>query len=467
MDHDHEILHVINRLTYGPAPGDVERVRAMGVEAFIAFQLDPGEVKEPEELGKILERYGTISLDAVTLFREYGPKPDSPGGAVSADDVREARDQAEVVTREAAAAKFARAVLSPDQLRELMTDFWFNHFNVDAQKGLVHLWAGDFEREAIRPYAMGRFVDLLASVSMHPAMLIYLDNWRNKAIRGDKGLPDYSKVNETFARNLLDAHTLGPDEERSPLEANALARIFTGWRIGAGHGGGASGFVFDAEDHDPMDKRFLGETIKGGGVQEGMQALKMLAGHPSTARNISRQLAKYFLADEPPEELVGRMAKAYLDSGGTIRHVLKTLFESPEFFDERYFKAKFKTPFRLAVSAARASGVAFADPMPLLGILDMLGQPLYFCPAPTGYKFARAAWLNAPALDKRLSLMAALAEGDVPAFGGEKGAFPLSAKTFSETLGADLSRETLDAAEKASHGFSGAVILASPDFQTY
>ncbi len=468
MDEEHKVLHVLNRLTYGPAPGDVERVREMGAQAFIDGQLNPDETPEPEALVRILDSYGANALDTVALFREYGPKSEAPGGGVSLEDVREARDQAEVVTRQAGAAKFARAALSPHQLRELMVDFWFNHFNVDAQKGLVHLWAGSFEREAIRPFAMGRFVDLLAAVSMHPAMLIYLDNWRNRVIRGDEGLPDYSKVNETFARNLLDVHTLGPDEERSPMEVNALAKIFTGWRIGAGHGsGGATGFVFDAEDHDPMDKLFMGQTIKGGGVQEGILALKILAEHPATAKRISRQLARFFLADDPPEELVERMARAYRDSGGMIRHVLKTLFESPEFFDERYFQAKFKTPYRLAVSAARASGAELADPMPLLGALEILGMPLYDCPAPSGYKPLREAWLNPPALDKRLFFMTALAEGETPAFGAGAPVFPLSADDLEKTLGADVPEPVRQAARKAPQGLSGAVILASPAFQSY
>lgn len=486
LDPERKILHVLNRLTYGPAPGDIARVREMGVAKFIESQLEPETLPESEALKKALERYGTAELDTVTLFREYGPKPDAAGGELTPEIVREAKDQAEVVAREASEAKITRAILSSRQLQELMVDFWFNHFNVDADKGLAHLWAGSFEREAIRPHAMGRFLDLLAAASMHPAMLIFLDNWRNHVGRGDDGLPDYSRVNETFARNLLDVHTLGPDQDRSALDVNALAKIFTGWRIGAGNGGTAgSGFVFDVEAHDPMDKTFLGEIIKGRGLQEGVLVLKRLSEDPRTAENICRKLAAYFVADDPPEALVKRLAKAFLDSGGATRYVLKTLFESPEFFDEQYFQGKFKTPYRLVVSAARsvregrvgpsdgadseigASRASFANPLPLLGFLDMMGMPLLFCPAPSGYKTQRMAWLNPAALGKRFFFAASLGQGEVPLWSGAPEPKPLDARTLAGVLGGDLPEKVLEAAKKAPPGLGAAMILGSPAFQSY
>lgn len=480
LDPERKILHVLNRLTYGPAPGDIERVREMGVLKCIEAQLEPETIPEPESLKKALERYGTAELDTVTLFREYGPKPDAPGGELTPEIVREARDQAEVVAREASEAKITRAVMSPRQLQEIMVDFWFNHFNVDADKGLTHLWAGSFEREAIRPHAMGRFLDLLAAASMHPAMLIFLDNWRNQVGRGEEGLPDYSRVNETFARNLLDVHTVGPDQDRSALDVNALAKVFTGWRIGAGNGGAAGGgFVFDVDAHDPMDKTFMGEVIKGRGLQEGVLVLKRLSEDPRTAQNVCHKLAAYFVADDPPEELVKRLSKAFLDSGGSIRYVLKTLFESPEFFDEKYFQAKFKTPYRLVVSAARAAGAGQADfdnPLPLIGFLDMMGMPLYSCPAPSGYRTRRVGWLNPAALGKRVYFAASLGRGEVPFGPGAREEQketdaavpdPLDPQSLAKVLGANLPVKALEAARKAPADLAAAVILGSPAFQSY
>ena len=462
MTAEMKTLHVLNRLAYGPAPGDMERVSAMGAEAWIREQLNPEAVEQPEALKRILEGCGTMFLSSVALFREYGPKPDAPGGRLSGESVRRAREQAAVVLREARGARLAEAVLSRRQLLERMVAFWTNHFNVNAEKSLVHLWAGSFEREAIRPHAMGRFVDLLAAAAMHPAMLIYLDNWRNRVVREPGKPADYTGINATYAKTLLAAHTMGPDGGWTKKDVDALARIFSGWRIGSGREG--TGLSFDAAFHDPRDKEFLGARIPGGGASEGARALTMLAGRPETAVHICRRLAAWFLADDPPLALVDRLVKAYMSSGGYIRSVLRELFASPEFFDDAYFHAKFKTPFFLLVSGLRAAGAVPEAPSALMGQLDDMDMRLYTNPAPAGYPDKAGRWINAKAVAARLAFAQRLGSGRLITSAGGEAAPPVDADALAGVLGGNLSKETLAAAKRQKHG-AASVIFGSPDFQ--
>ncbi len=480
-------LHVLNRLAYGPAPGELEKVRAMGVEKYIEGQLAPPSIPEPESLTRELDRLETLRMDPVDLFREYGPPRPGRGRKPDPGTVKAARERARVVMQQAVEARLRRATQSPRQLREAMTDFWYNHFNVFAGKGLDHLWAGAYEQRAIRPHALRKFRDLLGATARHPAMLFYLDNWQNTApgSRGARG--KFQGLNENYARELMELHTLGADGGYSQDDVIALARILTGWGLGRPRGRDVSrgGFVFDPKRHDLGDKMLLGQTIRGSGVDEGEQALDILARHPATARHIGFKLAQYFVADDPPAALVTRLSRRFLDSDGDIREVLNALFHSPEFWDEKYYGNKFKTPYRYLVSAVRAADLPAIDHRPLYGMLLQLGMPLYGCLTPDGYKNTREAWLNPDAMTRRVSFATALASGRLPLsqppqeesglarnMGGKAGdpsarGRPVDAARLADTLGNRFSPRTKSAIAEAAAPLRAALILGSPEFMQH
>jgi uncharacterized protein (DUF1800 family) len=458
-----KVAHVVSRLTYGPAPGDLAKVAAMGVSEFIKSQLEPERIEEPPALAEALAALPTESMDTVRLFREYGPSVDA-GQPPGPEIMRRTFDRADVAALEATKARLFRAILSNRQLNELMVAFWSEHFSLGAKKGLAHLWVGSFEREAIRPHAMGKFLDLLSATAMHPAMLIARDNWKN-VVHRDGGSPTKEEINPTYAAMLLAHQTLGPGGPQKPDDTLALARILTGWRVGAARGASDSGgFYFDVGLHDPSDKVFLGQTIKGSGMAEGAAALRILAEHPATAQTICRKLAVYFLCDEPPAALIARLAAVFGSSGGDIREVLRTLFTSAEFFDPKYAVGRLKSPLRQVVSAIRALGGEPKDTAGLAGILAGLGQPLYASDTPGGYPVASGAWLKPDGLVHRVSFAGDLAAGRIPGLGIKLD--QISAAALTETLGPTLSPATRQAIQKIS-GDSGAAILASPDFMRY
>lgn len=482
-DDDFKAFHALNRLAFGPAPGDVEKVRAMGVEKYIAQQLSPDSIPLPENLGRKLDGLETLRMDPARLFREYGP-PIERDRQADPEAVKAARERARIVLEQAAQARLWRAVESPRQLQEVMVDFWFNRFNVFAAKGLDRLWVGAYEEQAIRPHALGRFRDLLGATARHPAMLFYLDNWRNTApgSRGARG--KQQGLNENYARELMELHTLGVDGGYTQDDVIALARIFTGWGLGRPRGRDVNqgGFFFDPKRHDFSDKLFLGRTIRGSGVAEGEEALDILARHPATARHIGFALAQYFVADEPPPALVKLLSRRFLDTDGDIRAVLDALFHSPEFWDRKYYGNKFKTPYQYAVSAVRATGANVVNVRPLYGMLMQLGMPLYGCPTPDGYKNTRAAWLNPDAMTRRIGFATALAGGRLPLeqpveesgfmrlkSNGMKRetaptAEPANDVELAATLGGRFSPSTQSAIDAAPRPLRAALILGSPEF---
>ena len=251
-------------------------------------------------------------------------------------------------------------------------------------------------------------------------MLFYLDNWQNTAPNGSPNSSNprgkVQGLNENYARELMELHTLGVDGGYTQQDVMALAKILTGWtfRRSAQPKVGDYGFYFDAKRHDYSDKVFLGHSIKGSGMTEGEQAFDILAKSPATARHISTQLAQYFVADQPPKPLVDRLSQKYLSTDGNIREVLNTLFHSPEFWDSRYYNVKFKTPYQYALSAVRATGTEVTNFRPVFGFLQQAGMPLYGCLTPDGYKNTEVAWLNPDALTRRISFATALASGRVP-----------------------------------------------------
>lgn len=457
-------LHVLNRLTYGPSPGDLARVEAMGASAFIAEQLMPERIAESAILDRKLAALPTASMNTVQLFRTFGPSAES-GTQAGPEVMRRVFDRAGAAALEAARARLCRAILSKRQLQELMVAFWCEHFSLGNKKGLAHLWAGSFEREAIRPHAMGRFLDLLAATAMHPAMLIARDNWKNVVQRDGSG-PPRPQIDPTYAAIVIGHQTMGPHGPQKPEDVKALARIFTGWRVGAARdGSGSGGFAFDPELHDPTDKVFLGKTIKGAGLAEGVAALRMLAKHPATATAISRKLIQYFLCDKPPAPLVARLTKTFTETDGDIREVLRALFASPAFFSPKYLGNRVKSPLRQVVSAVRASGAVPVDTAALAGALVGLGQPLYAAGGPEGYPAVSAVWLKPAGVARRIGFAGDLASGRLPVI--SRDAPGLGVPALIKTLGPGLSAATRTAATKAKGTRGAAVLLASPDFMRY
>ncbi|HWK44738.1 MAG TPA: DUF1800 domain-containing protein [Stellaceae bacterium] len=499
--------HALDRLGYGPRPGDLQAVTAEGVDRWIDVQLNPERIPVPADLQQRLDSFETLRLSPVELFKQYGPPRAERGVKPTPEEMKASRQRARVIMAEAVQARFLRAVDSPRQLQEVMVDFWFNHFNVSAAKGLDYLWTGSFEETAIRPHVFGRFRDLLEATAKHPAMLFYLDNWQNT----EPGSPGAKRredgLNENYARELMELHTLGVDGGYTQQDVIALAHILTGWGLPPGRGGGRpglpppspDGFYFDAERHDFSDKVFLGHTIRGSGQAEVEQVLDILARSPTTAHHLSYQLAQYFVADEPDPVLVDVLAKRYLATDGNIREVLRTLFHSEQFWDRKTFEAKYKTPYQYVVSAVRAAGVPMLNARPLYGTAAQMGMPVYAYLTPEGYKNTRDAWLSPDATAKRLTFATALAAGRLPvdrppppeAAPGEApmpkppgGALvglampasdgvaaepaikpvPLDAQAILAGLGHRFGPRTLDAINTADPKLQAAMVLGSPEF---
>ena len=446
-------LHVLNRLAYGPAPGDIERVTQMGVARYIDSQLYPESLELPAALAERLAGLDTVQRSSGEVLGDFLAVRD-----MVKDETEDAkamrREVLARITTQTAEARIARAVASPRQLEEVMVDFWFNHFNVFSGKGQVRPLVASYERDAIRPYVFGSFRDMLGATAKHPAMLYYLDNYLSKA----------GGVNENYARELMELHTLGVDKGYTQKDVTELARMLTGWTFAPRQVVARNEtFRFDPKRHDKGDKQWLGRTVKPQGQAEGEYALDVLAVHPATARHISYKLAQYFVADQPPPALVERMAQTWLASKGDIRSVLKTLFASAEFMAPEAQGAKFKTPYQFVISAARAgygrsaggnaggSAAPLPEVKPVMGALDRLGMPLYGCQTPDGYKNTQAAWLNPDALSRRIGYAVTLAPG-------------MDVAQLQAALGGSVSARTWDIVAASPPKIRTAMLLGSPDF---
>jgi uncharacterized protein (DUF1800 family) len=520
-----EALHVLDRFAFGPAPGDLERVTRMGAGAWVAEQLQPGRLALPTWLSDQLATLRTPGRTQRELVQGYRDaqrearlvkktETAAPDGTQPPDPAAgERRRQAAAIAYEAGAERLLQALASPRQLQEVLVDFWFNHFNVFQGKGLDRVLVESYEREAIRPHVLGRFRAMLGATAKHPAMLFYLDNWlsvapgfqpgRKKGTGG--GARKASGLNENYARELMELHTLGVDGGYTQQDVTELARILTGWtmlpeRAGRRHvadamaasasGQGDSVFVFDASRHDDGGKTWLGRGIAPDGQLEGERALDVLAGHPSTARHLATKLARRFVADVPPPALVDRLAQRFLATDGDLREVMQALADSAEFRDPR--PTKFKTPYEYVLSAVRATGITTTNVRPLIAQLAQLGQPLYGCQTPDGWHDTEADWLNPAAITQRVNFATSLASGRLPlqraddpdmpagnalkamerqadrAVNGsqpvEGATSPVDAATLLATLGPAISGKTRRAVEDAPPPLRAALLLGSPDF---
>lgn len=461
-----EALHVLNRLAFGPRPGDLQHVMDVGVDRYIDEQLHPENLPLPQPLAAELDRLATVNWSQGELLTQY--REMEKAARTAGEQGKEQRKEwVQRLAQEAAEARLRRAVESPRQLEEVMVDFWFNHFNVFEGKGLDRALVANYEREAIRPYALGHFRDLLGATAHHPAMLFYLDNWLSTAPgfhpRKRGPAAKANGLNENYARELMELHTLGVDGGYTQQDVTELARMLTGWTFDPRRATSTdSMFVFDARRHDEGTKQWLGRRVRPAGQREGEDALDTLARHPATAHHIAFQLAQYFVSDAPPPALVDRVARRFLDTDGDIREVLKTLFDSAEFRDPAAQQAKFKTPYQYVVSALRAADVAPSQIKPLNGALHQLGMPLYGCPTPDGYKNTEDAWLNPDAIARRVNFATALASGRTPL-----SSRPLDADALLATLGDGISARTRAEIVRAEPGLRAALVLGSPDFMRH
>ena len=560
LDRNSHALHAVERLTFGPRPGDVEAVRRLGVKKWVDLQLHPERIPENPELARRLAPLDSLRMSTLELQQHYPTRqyaravmngraemPDDPGARraienmiarfkakqdgtksdaqvtdlreiVAGDALRTLRtgtredkrailvslqpDQVQqvaealppgmragliaiaptsvrrellavnsperVIADDLAEARVYRAIYSNRQLEEELTDFWFNHFNVFLDKGADRYLVSEYERDAIRPYVLGRFRDLLEATAKSPAMLFYLDNWQSmgahsdaaQRARRDRGL------NENYGRELLELHTLGVDGGYTQRDVTEVARCFTGWTIKGPVEGG--GFFYNDRWHDKGAKTVLAVAIPaGGGEEDGERVLDILAKSPATAHHICLELAQKFVADNPPERLVARMAQSFLKTDGDLRQVLKTMLDSPEFWSHGADRAKVKTPFEMVISAVRASGAQVDDAHGLVNEIAKLGEPLYRKLEPTGYSSISAEWVSSDTLLDRMNFAAALATNRIADVHVDTAQF--NGKAADQIAHALLDREastqTRAAIEEADPFLVPGLVLGSPDFQ--
>ena len=437
---DQQVQQVLNRLGFGPRPGDVAKVRAMGVDQWIALQLAPDRI-EDSAADRIVASYGMLARPTVELvamydqgqlaIRQQQKQQAQQGDSNSKKNIRaellqnnpQLRDQLRQNQRilgDVQSAKLARAVISDRQLQEVMTDFWENHFTVFAGKGLDRIFIPAYDRDVIRPNALGKFRDLLGAVAKSPAMLFYLDQWqsaadsahptlvaaRQHAARGKRGL------NENYARELMELHTLGVDGGYTQRDIIEVARALTGWTMNPRV---AAEFVFRPEIHDAGQKVVLGHVLPAGrGIADGEAVLDIVARHPATAHFIALKLATRFVSDAPPPALVARAAQTFLETGGDIREVVRTIVTSPEFFSRGAYRSKVKSPFELVASALRAVGAQPDTTMRSAQIVGFLGAPIFGHQAPNGWPETGEAWMNSGAILNRINFGLGLAAGRFP-----------------------------------------------------
>lgn len=532
LSDDQKIMHVLNRLGFGARPGDVEKVRAIGLQKYIDQQLNPLAIVDTVAENKV-RNLDVFGMSTAELFAKY-PNPGallrqleggrtaqanaqmSPDGmpaaqnadAMTQDDGRERRQKlqglyqkydlkpATQIVPQVVANRVLRAVYSERQLQEVMVDFWQNHFNVFAGKAAVRWYIPSYERDVLRKNALGNFKDLVVGTAQHPAMLFYLDNFesvsptnqnpagnannqrlqqmarnggklpprareRMKQQLGldDAGLDERLKrmqtnalaaqnrpkrgINENYARELMELHTLGVDGGYAQKDIIEVAKAFTGWTIAdpRGYRRAAAAeiqgtddrrinrlqrqagvpddiesgeFYFNPRWHDNGAKTVLGQKVNDGGVKDGLKVIDILVSHPSTARHLARKLAVKFVSDNPSQALVGRVAEAFTKSKGDIKTTLKALFTDKEFFAPENYRAKIKSPFELAVSSIRTIGADTNASPALVAMLNKLGEVPYGYQAPTGYPDTAEDWVNTGALLERLNFAVAIASNRIP-----------------------------------------------------
>ncbi len=455
-----DAAHVLSRLSFGTTAEQLEAVKSQGIEAYIQSQLEPQNVSESPTVDEYLDEFNAAYQEPLKLQKKYASGQKKLRNAANESNETRQKLQKDVSSiriearDRASQIHLARAIYSSRQLQEVMVDFWFNHFNVFANKGIVSFWLSDYENE-IRDRSLGNFRDLLGVTASNPAMLIYLDNEYNTDPNSPLAKNRYKGLNENYARELMELHTMGVNGGYSQEDIITLAKIFTGWTVDYRGKTNKNGFYFNQKRHDSGDKVFLGQKITAKGIQEGKQALDILAAHPATANFISYKLAQYFVADEPPSSLVDSLAKKFLASNGNIKTVMDTLIHSPEFVDPQYSKQKFKTPYQYLISLVRMTEIEQPNFKRLQGMLNRLSMPLYMCVPPTGYKNTQDAWLNPQAMLQRIAFATAISNQTL---NGESAVKYQQVKSNIGALSPQTEQVIADSPE-----LSTALVLGSPE----
>ncbi len=419
--------HALNRMAFGPRPGQVERVMEIGVEKWMRQQLDPTSIDDVYVDEFITEHAKTLSMTSGEIFRKYRPPytPYANNNPTRAEREKRRQEQQERNRMEAEVEKelrdsvYHRAVFSERQFQEIIVAFWREHLSIDQQKDEVGLLANNWEEEVIRRFAFGKFEHLLLSSARHPAMLVYLDNIvsqkpltdseqrlvdrfedRKNVPRSVRALQRQRGLNENYARELMELHSLGVDREYTQRDVTELARVFTGWTArwtGEGDRYDQNGdytFYFNQNVHDERDKVVLGSRLRGGGEDQGIMVIRALAKHKYTADFVARKLCAYLLRDEPSEELVAEVTKVFRKTDGDLTKVYEAIVFSDDFFYRQNHRVKFKTPFEFVVSSIRATGAEVDGYEQIDRALTLMGQPTYRCPDPTGWYDTKEAWLD-------------------------------------------------------------------------
>ncbi|HYE72385.1 MAG TPA: DUF1800 domain-containing protein [Blastocatellia bacterium] len=566
-------IHMLDRITFGPRPGDVERVAKMGWEKFLDEQLHPERIAD-DLVEQKLQPIESIHMTSAQLAQNFLPPPQvlaqlkeqrEAEQRAKEQNGSEANNQANAQLNNAVEimkyrkqlkemgykppaqaimelqqAKILRAVYSERQLQEVLTDFWFNHFNVFAQKGADKVLTTVYERDTIRPNVFGKFEDLLMATAKSPAMLFYLDNWMSSApntnaldvlrgarrnqnnnfgglggqrairraqrmdnvfsprVRDVEPMPQEMQqnqqmaqrlknrklgINENYAREIMELHTLGVDGGYTQKDVQELARCLTGWTIRQPRQGGE--FFFNPRMHDDGEKTVLGLKIPaGGGIKDGEMAIKMLANHPATAKFIATKLARKFVSDNPPESLINRTAQVFLKTKGDLREVYRAIFTSPEFWAAESYRAKIKTPFEMTVSAVRALGAETNGGPQFHRWMAQMGEPLFLAQPPTGYADKAENWVNTGALLNRMNFAIALSGNRIPGTRADLNALQsmtpkeISERLIAQLLHGNISPQTRAMLEKklaepeiaradgsADVAKIAGLILGSPEFQ--
>jgi uncharacterized protein (DUF1800 family) len=449
-------MHVLNRLAFGPRPGDVDAIAKSGVDAWIEQQLHPEAIPDRAVEARIA-LLPTMALSNAQIVKTYyepvlmARKKANAEAKDGVDDKKDIRrellrdippgQRPQVVMNDLLSQRILRAAESDRQLNEVMVDFWMNHFNIFSGKGIDRFLLTSYERDVIRPHMWGRFEDLLMATAKSPAMLFYLDNARSIAAPENRPLfaqratfggrrfgqmnamPQQQQnrqqggLNENYAREIMELHTLGVDGGYSQKDVTELARVLTGWTITRERDGSGEGaaFIFRPMLHDAGAKVVLGVRFPaGGGMEEGEKMVQVLARHPATAHHIAYKLCQRLVADDPPPALVDRVAAKFLATGGDLRQTVKAVISSPEFWSQTSYRAKVKSPFEYAISAVRAVNGKITDVTPIARALQQIGEPLYGAQPPTGYSDKADVWINTGALMNRLNFALALASNKLP-----------------------------------------------------
>lgn len=419
--------HALNRMAFGPRPGQVDRVMKMGVENWMRQQLDPASIDDvyvDEYLAKNATSLGMTNGEIYRAFRPpytpyAGDEPTRAELELRRKEQQQRNRMEAQVESELRDSVYHRAVYSERQFEEVIVAFWREHFSIDQQKGEVGLLANNWEQQVLRRFAFGKFEHLLISSARHPAMLIYLDNIvsqkpltereqslvdrfekRDNIPRSVRALQRQRGLNENYARELMELHTLGVDREYSQRDVIELSRVLTGWTARWTEDGGRYGqngdylFYFNESVHDDRNKVVLGSLLRGGGEEQGIMVMRALARHKYTADFISRKLCAYLLRDEPNEKLVAEVAKVFRRTNGDLPKVYEAIVFSDEFFYRQNHKVKFKTPFEYVISSLRATSAEVDDYGQIDRALTLMGQATYRCPDPTGWYDQKEAWLD-------------------------------------------------------------------------